>query len=132
MNNRTRTLLAVAWLGCCLIAVDALGDDWPSWRGPTGQGRCSETELPIEWSTTTNIRWKVPLPDAGNGSPIVCGDRVFITQASEKTLWPPQRDPKIPKGTSGGGAAVAEKRSLMCFDRTNGKLLWERHTVLAP
>jgi outer membrane protein assembly factor BamB len=116
--------LSSAWLGGV-----CWGDNWPGWRGPSGQGISRETDLPVTWSRTENVRWKVELPDEGNSSPVVWGDRVFLTQASEKTLWPPQRDPKIPTGTSGGGAAVAAKRSLMCFDRATGKLLWQRDTI---
>jgi outer membrane protein assembly factor BamB len=116
-------------LGCTFVGVDAFGDNWPGWRGPTGQGVSRETDLPVTWSATENVRWKAELSDEGNSSPVVWGDQVLLTQASEKTHWPPERDPKIPRGTSGGGAAVAEKRSLLCFDRTTGNLLWQSDTV---
>jgi outer membrane protein assembly factor BamB len=58
----------------------------------------------LKWSTKENVRWKVALPDAGNASPVIWGNRVFIAQATDK------------------GA----KRGLMCFDRTNGALLWHK------
>lgn len=106
----------------------ARADNWPAWRGPTGQGQCLEQEVPIKWSPTENVRWKVALPDAGNSSPIVWGDRVFITQASDKKLWPPQVSPKFPKGTSAGGMAIVEKRSVLCFHRDDGRLLWQADT----
>ncbi|MEX0704399.1 MAG: PQQ-binding-like beta-propeller repeat protein [Planctomycetales bacterium] len=119
---------------CCLL-MSALGTtiaaaaDWPAWRGPTGQGLCSESDLPVTWSATENVRWKVALPDGGNSSPIVWGDRVFITQASQRSSWPPQRPENFPSGTSVGGPAVAERRSVMCFHRGDGKLLWQRDTI---
>ena len=122
-------LSSVLCLQCFFVGNAAIGENWPTWRGPTGQGVSRENDLPVTWSATENVRWKVALPDEGNSSPVVWGDRVFLTQASEKTRWPPERDPKIPPGTSSGGVAVAEKRSLMCFDRTTGKLLWQRDTV---
>lgn len=89
-----------------LLAAGAVvsAGDWPAWRGPDGQGRSSETSLPIKWSATENVRWKTPLPDEGNSTPIVHGQRVFLTQATKK-------------GT---------RRALWCLDRGNGKVLWTK------
>lgn len=76
--------------------------NWPSWRGNTaGTGISSETDLPLKWSATENVKWKTPLPEAGNSTPIVWGDRVFVTQAS------------------------GDRRLVMAFDRRDGKALWE-------
>ncbi|MEX0715305.1 MAG: PQQ-binding-like beta-propeller repeat protein [Planctomycetaceae bacterium] len=120
-------LCGVALLSAPILAAAA---DWPGWRGPTGQGLCSESELPVEWNVDgKNVRWKVALPDEGNSSPIVWGDRVFITQALERSAWPPEKPENFPAGTSVGGPAVAERRSVMCFDRADGKLLWQRDTI---
>jgi len=77
---------------------------WPAWRGPDGLGTVPEKNLPARWSTTENVRWKIPLPDRGNSTPAVWGDKVFITQAIEKD----------------------HIRSLMCFSRRDGKLLWQK------
>ncbi len=100
-----------AALGALLVWVVFPGlvqaDNWPSWRGPTGQGHSVEKNLPLKWSTTENVRWKTPLPADGNSSPIVWGDRIFLTQATAK-------------GT---------QRSLMCFARADGKLLWQQGVV---
>src|SRR5581483_3112011 len=79
------------WSKACLVlgilASTAGAGDWPAWRGPTGQGVSEEKDLPLKWSATENVRWKVPLSAPGNSTPIIWGDRVFITQASDKTLW---------------------------------------------
>jgi outer membrane protein assembly factor BamB len=75
------------------------------------------------------VKWKVALPAPGNSTPVVWGDRVFITQASELTKWPPKVPANYAGGASAGGHAVAEKRSVMCFDRADGKLLWQGDTV---
>jgi len=99
-----------------LLVTPAVADDWPSWRGSTGQGQCGEKNVPLKWSPTENVRWKVALPDAGSSTPAIWGDQVFITQASDK-VWPP-------KGGN-GGVARAKKRSLMCFARADGKLQWQ-------
>jgi hypothetical protein len=88
-----------------LLAFSAArADNWPAWRGPTGQGQSAEKNLPVKWSATRNVKWKVPLPDAGNSTPVVWGDKVFLTQA-----------------TDGG-----KKRSLWCLSRKDGSKLWEK------
>lgn len=77
--------------------------DWPAWRGPTGQGFSEEKNVPLQWGKDKNIKWKVPLADQGNSTPVVWGDRIFLTQANK------------------GGTV----RSLMCFARADGNLLWQ-------
>ena len=80
------------------------GANWPAWRGPTHDGVTEETGLPTKWSATSaNVKWKVPLPDRGNSTPVVWGDNVLVTQA----------------------VAASQKRGLWCIDRRSGKLRWE-------
>ena len=78
----TRTLLPAAI--ACLLAYGPpiLADNWPAWRGPTGQGICEETDLPLSWSATERVRWKLPLPGPGNSTPIVWKGKLFLTQAT--------------------------------------------------
>lgn len=78
-------------------------DDWPSWRGPAGNGHSDEKAAPSSWGPASNIRWKAPLPHGGNGSPVVSNGRVFVTCPED---------------------AQGRRRSLYCFDRENGKQLW--------
>ena len=66
-----------------LTALAARGEDWPQFRGPTGQGHSSEHNIPFEWSETNNIVWKVPVPGLGWSSPSVAGGRVWLTTAIE-------------------------------------------------
>jgi outer membrane protein assembly factor BamB len=100
-----RLLLPVSLLLLALAGA-ALAADWPAWRGPAGNGTTTETDLPGTWSQTENVTWKVPLPGPGNSTPVVFGDHVYLTCASDK------------------GAV----RSLLCFDRATGKELWRRDT----
>jgi outer membrane protein assembly factor BamB len=122
-----RLCLAGLFVVGCWSLVQA--ENWPAWRGPTGQGVSTETDLPIHWTTSENVRWNVKLPSAGNSTPIIWGDRVFITQANDVTIWPPVVPGNFAGGSSAGGHAVAEKRSVMCFDRRDGQLLWQRDVV---
>lgn len=57
-------------------------EDWPQFRGPAGQGHSAETGLPIEWSESKNVAWKVPVPGRGWSSPVVAGGRVWLTTAT--------------------------------------------------
>lgn len=85
----------------------AVAGDWPAWRGPEGTGVSNERKLPLHWSTNENVRWRVALPEPGNSTPVVWGNRVFVTQAIVKE----------------------NRRTLMCFDRRDGKLLWQASTT---
>ncbi len=105
-----------------LLTLPARAENWPTWRGPHGNGYCDEKDVPLRWSATENVHWKVPLPDQGNSSPVVWGERIFLSQASEKTLWPP-------KGGANAGKASARRRSLLCLSRADGKLLWQKDVI---
>jgi outer membrane protein assembly factor BamB len=76
--RRSRVLIT-AWL--LVQAAVAAAEDWPQFRGPGGQGHSTETGLPLEWSETRNVAWKVPVPGRGWSSPVVAGGRVWLTTA---------------------------------------------------
>lgn len=96
--------LAAAVTLVALATSFVRADNWPAWRGPTGQGHSTEKNLPTKWSATENVRWKIDLPDAGNSTPITWGDKLFLTQATEK----------------------GKKRSLVCLNRKDGSKVWEK------
>jgi len=66
-----------------LIAPNATASQWPEFRGPTGQGVSGEQGLPLNWSESSNVLWKVPVPGAGWSSPVVANGRVWLTTAVE-------------------------------------------------
>ncbi len=70
---RTFLLLQIAVTG----SVQA--DNWPQWRGPSGTGIVEETGLPVRWGSDENVAWRAPLSGLGVSSPIVWGDRIFLT-----------------------------------------------------
>jgi hypothetical protein len=77
-----RIILSLAF--CCLT-IPSLGadDNWPQFRGPSGDGHASARDLPTEWSESKNIRWKTPIHDKGWSSPVIWGDRIWLTTARE-------------------------------------------------
>ncbi|MBL8793327.1 MAG: PQQ-binding-like beta-propeller repeat protein, partial [Planctomycetia bacterium] len=95
-----------------LLACSAVvrADDWPAWRGATGQGYSNEKNLPLKWSVKDNVKWKVPLADPGNSTPVIWGDKIFLTQA-----------------TKGG-----HTRSLLCFAKADGSLIWRKDITYEP
>jgi len=66
------------------MVLTVRAEDWPQFRGPTGQGLSSERGLPLEWSESRNVMWKVPITGLGWSSPAVAGGRVWLTAAMEK------------------------------------------------
>ncbi|HEY8411613.1 MAG TPA: PQQ-binding-like beta-propeller repeat protein [Pyrinomonadaceae bacterium] len=67
-----------------LLILSLISFDWPQFRGPTGQGVSDERNLPLTWSETTNVRWKVAIPGRGWSSPVIQGDRIWLTTATEE------------------------------------------------
>jgi outer membrane protein assembly factor BamB len=95
---------ALSVLCLTFASLEVSAADWPSWRGPSGQGYCDESDVPLVWSDTENVKWKVPLANQGNSTPVIWGDKIFLTQANK------------------GGS----QRSLLCLAREDGKVLWQR------
>jgi hypothetical protein len=85
---------------------------WPQWRGPDATGVSRTATPPIEWSETTNVRWKVPIAGRGSASPVVWGDHVFVLTAIS--------------ATGATRAGVNHKYVVMAIDRKTGRTVWER------
>jgi outer membrane protein assembly factor BamB len=96
------TVLTVSF--ACLTSCATFAGNWPSWRGPNQNNISPETNFPTRWSRTENVKWRAELPEAGNSSPIVWGDTVFVTQAVDD----------------------GKRRTLMAFDRKTGKQRWQQ------
>lgn len=95
------------------FATSIQADNWPRFRGPDGSGKpTGETNVPLEWSESTNIKWKLELPGPGSSSPVVWGDRVFITAYSGY-------------GDGSTGELDALTRHLLAIDKNTGEVIWE-------
>mgnify|MGYP000213957177 FL=1 len=66
-----------------LLSLPVLAQDWPEFRGPSGQGHSAERGLPLSWSETKNVKWKTAIPGKGWSSPAIQGDRIWLTTATE-------------------------------------------------
>ncbi|HEY2895469.1 MAG TPA: PQQ-binding-like beta-propeller repeat protein, partial [Pirellulales bacterium] len=74
-------LFATFWISCA-GAVHAA--DWPQFRGPDGQGHSESRDVPLRWSESESIRWKVPVPGRGWSSPAILGDQIWLTTALDE------------------------------------------------
>ena len=102
----------------CALSVFAptlfAAESWMQFRGPGGQGITTEKGLPTTWTASENIAWKTLLPGPGTSSPILVGDKIYLTAYSGFNV----------AGESGDMADL--KRHLVCLDRKSGKLLWKK------
>ena len=80
------------------------GTNWAYFRGPSGQGYCDDTRVPLTWNENENVLWKTALPGKGNSSPIVWGERIFLTAAGKD----------------------GDERYVFCVRTGDGKVLWQR------
>ncbi len=112
-----RTAFMAALLGGVVTACGnpAQGQDWVRFRGPNGSGVASDdATTPTRWSPEENIKWKIALPGKGVSSPIVVGDKVFVTCYSGYGMGREEGDQKD------------LKRHLVCINRTSGETVWEK------
>jgi len=86
---------ALSFLPLILLATSAQAADWPWWRGPLGTGVSPESGLPATWSPDQGIAWEAPLAGAGVSSPVVTGDRVFVTSQSGRGALKPGQHPLL-------------------------------------
>ena len=99
--------LALSVAVSLVFATNLFADNWPMWRGPLGTGVAKEKQLPTRWDSQTNVKWKTPLPERGNSTPVIWEKRVFLTQAR------------------------AAQRLVVCLNRADGSVLWEKGTDYA-
>lgn len=128
------TRLLPAFLALLSLQAPASPANWSYWRGPAANG-VAPGDAPVTWSDTTNVAWKVAIPGRGHSSPIVWGDRIFLTTAipTGKPAAASEAD-AAPAGRSRGrGAAplVEHRFVVMALDRATGKVLWEQTATVA-
>ena len=109
-----RQILSLGILLLALATGPLHANDWPHWRGPLGNGVSLDATPPVEFSPTKNLLWKVEIPGRGSSSPVVQGDRVFVTAA-------------VPVA---GSNDMFEFR-VLCLDRATGKERWSRTAITA-
>lgn len=134
------------------VAALAANNDWANWRGPDGGG-LARGDAPLTWSDAENVEWTADIPGRGTSSPVIWGDRIFLTTAIPTGSASAQPIDRIPggvlaqrgggargrggpapggRGGPGGGSAQAEHRFVvMCLDKNSGDVLWEKTAIVA-
>ncbi len=121
-----RTLCAAVVLTGWFVSGAAGGENWPQFRGPGARGVSEDAGLPTTWTSTENVRWKRDLPGRGWSSPIVWGDRVFLTtvvnsgetEAAKKGLYFGGNRPDAPKSV--------HQWKIYCLNLQTGEPIWEK------
>lgn len=132
MRRMSLVLLLLTVVG----AVRAQSSDhWPQWRGPFFNGM-ARGDAPAEWSDTKNIKWKAEIPGRGFSTPVVWGDRIFLTTAipTGKPPEAPQPQPQANEGRRAGGGSgplVEHRFEVLALDRKTGKVLWQKTAKVA-
>lgn len=107
-----RCTLAIGLLG--FVVASASAGDWAEFRGPTGQGHAAASKLPTEWSSSKNVAWKASIAGLGWSSPIVVGDRIYLTTA-------------VP---TGDGEKKDQSLRTICLNAATGKSVWDKEIFL--
>ena len=119
--------LVVAALLIASLSI-AYAENWPGWRGPGSLGISEDAVIPVVWDMSKNVKWKVAVPGLGHSSPIVWGDKVFVTTAvstdPKEDYWE-KGFPRIERKPD--AAEISWK--VLCFDRDTGKLLWDQTAI---
>lgn len=118
----------------CALTVGLAAENWPQWRGPQGRGISSETSLPTEWGPDKNVVWKTALPH-GHSSPIVWGERIFLTSAIEGEVVPGVVPESVrinqphPQSTAGDKKHTLK---VLALETKTGKIVWEQTAYEGP
>ena len=118
---RSMVYRGAALLVACLGA-EASATDWPNWRGPNYDGSADATELPTTFDRETHVRWKATLPGPGASTPVIVGDRIFVTSVVLDAEWEGRGAPRR-------GQGFEEERGrliALCYDRQTGEERWRR------
>lgn len=118
----------------CLLSMAAAAErgpaeaqqDWPQWRGPLGTGVAPTAQPPVEWSETKNIRWKTAVPGKGHSTPIVWGERIFLTTAIPYGEAMKARLPDRPGTHDNLTMTQHHEFAVLALERKSGKILWQQ------
>lgn len=105
-------------------------DNWPQWRGPLATGVAPHGDPPVEWSELKNVRWKTPLTGQGHSSPIIWGDRIFITSA--RRFGPKLKQPQPDTAPGAHDNLLIDSRYqffVTALDRKTGNVQWEKQVA---
>lgn len=118
-------MMRVSLLFSLLLVTVGHAENWTEWRGASGQGISMAKGLPETWSETSGVTWKTELPGRGHSTPVIWGDRIWLTTAIEKAASAESAERRLKSNTGDQPVTVLESVSLraVCLDKTSGKIL---------
>jgi outer membrane protein assembly factor BamB len=123
------TMRQLAWvIVLSVLASPALAENWPGWYGPGGLGVSSLEKFPADWDMARNVKWKAEIPGLGHSSPIVWGNRVFVTTAASDDPAADDWAKGFPMQSRSPDTSKISWQ-VLCFDRDTGALVWKRTAV---
>ncbi|MEO2003106.1 MAG: serine/threonine protein kinase, partial [Candidatus Poribacteria bacterium] len=125
-DRAPRALAGILALIVLVVPAAAAAENWPRWRGPLDTGVAPGGDPPVEWSEDRNVRWKTPLPGLGHSTPIVWGDRVFVTAAVPHGDAMPARHDAAHGSHDSLPITHSYEFVVLAIGRENGDILWER------
>jgi len=120
----------IRWLAGVVLAAGLHATDWPSFRGPQASGVADGQNLPAQWDVPKGqgVLFKVAVPGLAHSSPIIAGDRLFLTTAVSSVA-----DPTFKPGLYGAGTAASDRSvhdwRVICLDKKTGKTMWSQVAV---
>lgn len=137
LQLRNRAVVQVCVCILLSLSVTTNGSDpsgdvlanWHHWRGPHGDGRAAESaKPPVKWDAKSNIRWSAEIAGEGTSTPIVWGDRIFVTSAIRTDLMPDDPPVKDDRAKT-RPPSVFYRFMIWCFDRSTGDIIWKKVAV---
>jgi outer membrane protein assembly factor BamB len=101
---------------------------WTQWRGPLNTGM-AHGDAPLKWNDTSGVAWKVPIPGRGHSTPVIAGDRLFVTTAIPTGAPAPAG--RMRGGGGNADAGIEHRFDVLAIDRNTGKTLWRRTATVA-
>lgn len=124
--NRLLIAFLCSFLLVGMVEATAADEGWPQWRGPLGTGAAPHSDPPVEWGEAKNVRWKVALPGKGHSTPIVWGDRIFLTTAVPYGEMLPPKHSTAPGTHDGVPVTQRHEFVVLAVNRRDGKILWQK------
>ncbi len=128
IQRHVRWSCAGMLLAAASVALAQPPSTWTQWRGPLNTGM-AHGDAPLTWSDSSGVLWKVPVPGRGHSTPVIAGDRIFLT-----TAIPTGAAPATGRMRGGGGnadAGIEHRFDVLAIDRNTGKTLWQRTATVA-
>ena len=127
MKTQTLILLFVLHISLSLSGQSSEDDNWSQWRGPFETGVAPDSDPPVEWSETKNIKWKTSIPGTGHSTPIIWEDNIILLSAvpTDKKVGAESEEEEEEGWMKATTTDLIHEFTVICVNRRNGKIKWQ-------